>query len=349
MRCQARNPRYSARVDTNDYPRFGRYVLRIPALNLILSVIGLFFLGQVVLERTLNSWAGTAGFAGSEISGITCWALGSSSVRSLTAGEPWRLVASVFLHAGLLHFVVNAFSLWQLGRAVQVLFGGTRLLGIFLATGVAASLASDAWFAMRGSAAPSVGASGAVCGLMGLLLAHMRRRTDYAAQQFGRQLIGWAIVNAAIGLLIPEINNAAHAGGFIAGYALDWLIEGPHSRRSARFTVPVTGALAALCLAALLWAAVGAADRSQQLRDTMNALVKAEAALNEAAPLERLGALANELETATRGTTFARDGAKTADALRGDGSRREKFNALEALYRRASEDCGEPIPISETR
>lgn len=330
-------------MNTHDFPRLGRFTLRIPALNLILLVTGLFFLGQVMLDRTVNASMAGGGFAGSEISGATCWALGSSSVRSLQSGEPWRLVACVFLHGGLLHFLMNAFSLWQLGRAVQDLFGGTRLLGVYLATGVAAALVSDAWCALSGSSAPSVGASGAVCGLMGLLLAHMRRRNDIVAQHVGKQLIGWAVVNAVIGMLIPNINNAAHAGGFFAGYAIDWLIEGKHSRKVARQTVAWTTGLTVLCIAALLWAGAGANSRAHKVQRIGAALLTADAVFGDGYDAKTMLPLAQELEEASEGTSFAAEGAHAAAVIRLGSRQRDVVTALQKLYAAASQDCAQDL------
>lgn len=238
----------------------------MPALNLLLTLLGLMFLGEVVLDRTLNAWNTNPGYAGEDISFATLRALGADSPAFLFEGELWRTFTAVFLHAGLIHFLMNGFALWQLGRAVQSLFGGTLLLAGFLFTGLAASLVSDAWYFLLDKPNLSVGASGAVCGLMGLLIAHFRRRTDIVAQQLRRQLITWAIVNLVLGIIIPNVNNAAHAGGFASGFLLDHWLEGKTRFVTARRARMATLVLFVAAMAAIAWGAIFASERSEAVR-----------------------------------------------------------------------------------
>jgi rhomboid protease GluP len=250
----------------HETPIIGRMRVPMPALNLILLVLGLMFLAEVVLDRTVNAWQSGGSFAGEDIGGLTLFALGADSPILLSEGAVWRAMTSVFLHAGLLHFLMNCFALWQLGRAVQVIFGGTLLLTSFLFTGLVASLVSDGWFALQDEVGFSVGASGAVCGLMGLLIGHFRRRTDIVAQALRRQLITWAIVNLVLGLVIPNVNNAAHLGGFVAGYCLDEVLEGRRNDIKAKHIRFASLVLSLAAIAALAWGAGFAVERSHEVR-----------------------------------------------------------------------------------
>ena len=91
-----------------------------------------------------------------------------SNVSSLTLpGQPWRLLSSLFVHAGLAHLLLNMFSLWLLGLLIEDRAGPLRLLLVYLASGVGGGLASLAWHT---EGINSVGASGAIFGLYGFLL-----------------------------------------------------------------------------------------------------------------------------------------------------------------------------------
>ncbi len=138
--------------------------------------------------------------------------------RSL-GDEPWRMLTSVFLHVGLLHLIVNMYALWGLGRLAELLFGRVTFLLLYLVMGVGASAFSLGWNPQRVSA----GASGAIFGVAGLLLAALFLGHDEGgrARLRGtlRGLLAFAGYNLLIGWGVPWINNAAHIGGFLAGLA----------------------------------------------------------------------------------------------------------------------------------
>lgn len=161
-------------------------------------------------------------------------------------GEYWRLVTAIFLHGNgtipgtLLHLGVNLMSLFNIGRLYEVMFGTRRIVLIFFATGIAASITS-----MMLTGGPSVGASGAVFGVLGALvssiLRHPRLRRDPMARSIMRQCVFWIFVNIAIGLQIEQIDNAAHIGGLMAGLLMGALL--PHNApppSPTEFVVDVT-------------------------------------------------------------------------------------------------------------
>lgn len=180
-------------------------------------------------------------------------ALGAKHSPSILEGEAWRLVSPALLHGGWDHLVGNAMALYVLGTGCEHAFGRARALGLFVATAVAGSLASML------DARPSVGASGAVFGLMGALgTAVLVRRHDLHVRdkRVGGVLFVWAAWSLITGALDPMIDNLAHLGGFVAGCALGAVTRvvivpwGPAPSR-------VTGALGATAsLAALAWALV---------------------------------------------------------------------------------------------
>jgi rhomboid protease GluP len=145
-------------------------------------------------------------------------------------GEYWRLLSAMFLHGdgtargGLLHAGLNLYVLWQLGRLYEIMFGTRRFLLIYFVTGVAASLTTLLRFLLSHSDGASVGASGAIFGIMGALIVSIRRSPRWKNERWARsivqQLMFWIVVNIAIGLTVPQIDMAAHAGGFLAGLLL---------------------------------------------------------------------------------------------------------------------------------
>ncbi len=143
-------------------------------------------------------------------------------------GELWRLVTPIFLHAGLLPVSVNVFALRQLGPTVEQLYGRGKFLLFFLSAGVAGCTASFLF-----TAAPSVGASGGLFGLMGATLVFgIRRRAAFTPAWRRRFAIVMSLnigVNVVLGVVIPVVDNAAHAGGFAAGLLLAALASAPRS------------------------------------------------------------------------------------------------------------------------
>jgi membrane associated rhomboid family serine protease len=190
---------------------------RTPVTTLLLVVIAVVFMADL----------GT----GSQLT-----ALGADQRDLVLAGQWWRPLTSMFLHDGFAHVLLNGWALYQLGALFEILLGSGPLLAVFLTTGLAGSCASLLW-----SGRPSVGASGAIFGLMGALIAFLFRRremlTPYAKSLLG-QLVLWAGINVVFGLSMPRIDNAAHFGGCAAGLLLGLLLKGRQPRSQPRSDLP---------------------------------------------------------------------------------------------------------------
>ncbi|HVE71355.1 MAG TPA: rhomboid family intramembrane serine protease [Thermoanaerobaculia bacterium] len=149
-------------------------------------------------------------------------------------GEYWRLLSAMFLHGDgtkqgtLLHLAVNLFSLYNLGTLYEYMFSTRRFVLIYFVTGIAASLTSFMRLPPFGA---SVGASGAIFGILGAFILSVwrspRYRDDHRARSMMKQAIFWMIANIVIGLQIAKIDNAAHIGGLVAGMLLGALL--PHA------------------------------------------------------------------------------------------------------------------------
>ncbi|MCU0495612.1 MAG: rhomboid family intramembrane serine protease, partial [Chloroflexaceae bacterium] len=137
-------------------------------------------------------------------------------------GEYWRLLTAMFLHGNLVHIFFNAYALFGFGPEMERLFGTWRFLALYFLAGLAGSVASYAL-----SPAPSVGASGAIFGLIGGLATFYYLARQELGAYGQRQLQSMAfiiVINLMIGFSAPGIDNFAHLGGLLGGALLAWLL-----------------------------------------------------------------------------------------------------------------------------
>jgi rhomboid protease GluP len=147
---------------------------------------------------------------------------GAKSNGHIADGEVWRLLTSIFLHIGPMHLFFNSYALFIFGVEVERVYGSARFLTIYLLAGLYGSLVSFAF-----GPSLSAGASGAIFGLLGVMVAYFRRHRETFGE-WGRQrlisLLGVAGFNLVLGFTVPGIDNLAHLGGLITGTVLGWLL-----------------------------------------------------------------------------------------------------------------------------
>lgn len=146
---------------------------------------------------------------------------GSTNVNTLYAfgalvkdGNPIRLLTSIFLHIGLIHYLMNTWSLKLLGQQVEKFYGHIKVLLIFLYSGVVGNLVS---VILMNDNVISAGASGAIFGLMGALLYFAINQRTYMAEALKREILPVIIINILLGFMVTGINMYAHVGGLIGG------------------------------------------------------------------------------------------------------------------------------------
>lgn len=128
--------------------------------------------------------------------------------------EPWRMLSAVFVHLGVLHLLMNMSALAWLGKTIEGSMGSWRMVVVFVVSGLFGFYLSCLYYG--DTSPPTAGASGAIFGLVGAQLAEMRRARDPRLRDVFLQYLAYAVAFA----LMMRVNNAAHLGGFVAGYAL---------------------------------------------------------------------------------------------------------------------------------
>jgi rhomboid protease GluP len=168
---------------------------------------------------------GTSQFFGMD--GRTLVRLGSNFGPYTTDGDWWRLFTCLFLHAGFIHLAFNMWALASFGPVVERLYGSVFFALIYLVAGVAGSLSSVSW----NPAVNSVGASGAILGLLAALIAVQMRGDKNIPSSVLRPLRNSSLIFAGVtlvaGFLSGEVDNAAHLGGAGAGFVLGFLLSRP--------------------------------------------------------------------------------------------------------------------------
>lgn len=171
------------------------------------------------------------------------------------AHEWWRFVTPVFIHGNLLHLLVNMYSLWMIGPYVEKLYGSAKFVVFWVVTGVAGVIASYLTvrpelvkglltsFLFKAHDDPSVGASGALFGLIGVLFVFgIKFRGELPEgfkRAFGTGLLPVILINLFIGFMARNfIDNAAHLGGLVSGAAMALVVD--YKRPGERATITIT-------------------------------------------------------------------------------------------------------------
>jgi len=155
-------------------------------------------------------------------------------------GEWWRLATSIFLHGGFFHILFNLVALEQVGPEIERIFGRGRYLFLFMLTGILASATSIFWHHyMTHSYAVSIGASGAIMGLVGVAAAWGHKDGTSIGRSIRDMMLKWAAYTFVFGFFI-DADNAAHVGGFLSGAAMGLVLKPKTARSNALVSWVVT-------------------------------------------------------------------------------------------------------------
>ena len=183
---------------------------------------------MLIALAAVFAWQVSSGALASKESIIAAGALAQDRVMQ---GEWWRLLSATVLHGNAEHLISNAVSLYILGMASEHAYGTRPAALIYVASGVSGSLLSAAT-----GPGPSVGASGAIFGLMGAVIVLFWRYHHELLvrdKRIGVVVAAWALLTIVTGLTTPMIDNAGHVGGLLGGMGTALILRRPRilSRR----------------------------------------------------------------------------------------------------------------------
>jgi len=138
--------------------------------------------------------------------------LGAKENNLILQGEYYRLITCMFLHGGLLHVALNMYALYNIGPLVEEVYGKAKYLIVYFAAGITSSI-----FSFLFSDSVSIGASGAIFGLLGITLVFAVSEKEKIGKDFYKNILMVIVANLILGFSIPNIDNFGHLGGLIGG------------------------------------------------------------------------------------------------------------------------------------
>lgn len=200
--------------------------------SMILIVNGLLFF-LIMLAQIRSGYSGFGGFDGELLirfgSGFNRRVMLSDGI--ITGGEWWRWITPIFLHGGLLHVAFNSMVLIQVGQLVEELYGSKRFWVIYLLCGI-----SGAGLSQMVRPVNTVGASGAILGLIGLLMVYGWRSKDAFGERLKGMMLRFVIFVTIIGLFF-NTDHLNHFGGLICGALLAFVVPTGEDRSPLEATI----------------------------------------------------------------------------------------------------------------
>ena len=220
-------------------------------LKLILAAnIAMFFL-SILIDLGSTAFSSSP-FAFLSPSNNSLLVLGSTGTIPLfQLNRWWSLISASYLHGSLLHILFNMIALHQLGPLIIREYDTPRMVAIYTQSGIGGFFVS-ALFGVRFT----IGASAAVCGLIGAALYYGKSRGGTYGKTIYSQVGSWAVGIFIFGFMIPGINNWGHAGGMLSGALAGYLL-GYKERSRLNISHRILSTLCIVCTAlALIWSLV---------------------------------------------------------------------------------------------
>lgn len=151
---------------------------------------------------------------------------GIFNANGVAQGMLWLLITSTFVHFGIAHFLLNMLALYQIGYLVEQFYNSKKIFIVYILGGVAGSIATFALSRFQGENIASLGASGAIFALLGLLIGGTLKRQRFGVSlPFTKESFYPTLVFALLISFLPGINWMAHLGGFLGGVWLGYIFE----------------------------------------------------------------------------------------------------------------------------
>lgn len=173
--------------------------------NLLVGINILIYILTVVVSKSIYN-----------IDSYTLVEFGAKMNYLINNGQPWRLITCAFLHGGLAHIGINMYSLKVIGEEVEYAYGKARYIIIYLVSSLGGSLFSY----LFNPESISVGASGAIFGLLGAMIAFGIKHKDRIGKEYVINLFKVVVINIIIGVTLSNIDNSSHIGGIIFGFLI---------------------------------------------------------------------------------------------------------------------------------
>ncbi|GIM27493.1 membrane associated peptidase [Clostridium polyendosporum] len=183
---------------TNSYEASSKITLILILVNAIIFITSVFLSGSL-----FDIDLGVLVFLGAKVNFL------------IERGQYYRLLTAMFLHGGLLHIAFNMYALYSLGNLTEQIYGKIKYLSIYFISGIFSTYVSYLF-----SSAVSVGASGAIFGLLGATLVFGLKEKNRIGKGFLTNIISVVVLNIMIGLTTPNIDNFGHFGGLIGGIVM---------------------------------------------------------------------------------------------------------------------------------
>lgn len=201
---------------------------KISTLVIIFINIIFFILSSYFINKNISNISSNLGIGGSDIpvnilntvKNSVLISMGAKYLPLIQQGEFWRVLTCAFLHSNFIHISCNMYMLYVLGPQVEKIYGVVNYISIYLISAVISTLFSI--FINPNSI--SVGASGAIFGLMGMLLSFAIVKRNKINKEYISGLIKTIFLNLFIGLVVINIDNAAHLGGLVSGVILSYIV-----------------------------------------------------------------------------------------------------------------------------
>jgi rhomboid protease GluP len=230
-RADAPQPQAQTPVYDHETVRFARAILSRPYIFTIIFLVANIFVFILTAQAGADNNPAVLIKFGAKV---------NSYINS--QHEWWRFVTPIFLHGGIAHILMNMYGLWVIGPYVERLYGSAKFVVFWVATGVAGVVASYlsvqpglhnadpiGRFLFKAQDSISVGASGALFGLIGVLfvfgIKFRRELPEGFKRAFGTGMLPTILLNIFIGVMVPVIDNAAHMGGLVAGALLALVVD----------------------------------------------------------------------------------------------------------------------------
>lgn len=183
-----------------------------------------FFITPILINLNLLIFIiiAISSFSLMSIEGNVLVSWGANFYPNVKDGEWWRLIASIFLHSGAIHLILNLYVLYIIGLILEPEIKSTKFIILFLLLGAIASLSSLYWK----QDVVSVGASGAIFGMVGIYLSLLATNSiSEESKSFLTRITIITAVTLLMGVMYSSFDNAAHIGGLISGLTLGFILS----------------------------------------------------------------------------------------------------------------------------